>query len=121
MDTLDIKQLIVIEDFINGQNIFMSGPAGTGKTHLIKILQNLSNELHKNCQVTALTGCAALLLDCNAKTLHSWSGVGITEQDNITYYINKIQKNKKTIYYGLRGHNHGREIRRESHCYFGRI
>jgi ATP-dependent DNA helicase PIF1 len=99
MDTLDIKQLIVIEDFINGNNIFMSGPAGTGKTHLIKILQSLSNELHKNCQVTALTGCAALLLDCNAKTLHSWSGVGITEQDNITYYINKIQKNKKTIYW----------------------
>ena len=44
MDTLDIKQLIVIEDFINGQNIFMSGPAGTGKTHLIKILQSRTLE-----------------------------------------------------------------------------
>jgi ATP-dependent DNA helicase PIF1 len=29
----------------------------------------------KSCQVCALTGCAAVLLECNAKTIHSWSGI----------------------------------------------
>ena len=38
INTLDIKQLKIIESFINGENIFMSGPAGTGKSYLIKII-----------------------------------------------------------------------------------
>ena len=41
INSLDIKQLNVIEGFIDGKNIFMSGPAGTGKSYLIKIIQEL--------------------------------------------------------------------------------
>ena len=29
LQKLDIKQLNILEDFINGKNIFMSGPGGT--------------------------------------------------------------------------------------------
>ena len=93
---LDIKQLKIIESFINGDNIFMSGPAGTGKSYLIKIIKDLCNKHNKNCQVAALTGCAALLLECNAKTLHSWSGINANSFD-INCNLNKIKKNKKII------------------------
>ena len=94
MERLHINQLQVIESFINGENIFMSGPGGTGKTHVIKILQELCKKYKKTFQITALTGCAALLLDCNAKTIHSWSGVGTAKESDINYYIRKLKKNK---------------------------
>ena len=94
INTLDIKQLDIIESFIDGKNIFMSGPAGTGKSYLIKIIKELCVKHYKKCQVTALTGCAALLLDCQAKTIHSWSGINIKNYD-LTINLNKIKKNKK--------------------------
>ena len=97
METLDIKQLLILEDFINGKNIFMSGPAGTGKTFLIKFIKNICKQTHKNCQVTALTGCAALLLDCDAKTIHSWSGIGAANSDDVNYYLKKLKKNNKYL------------------------
>ena len=95
LQNLDIKQLNILEDFIHGKNIFMSGPGGTGKSFLIDIIKDISTKTNKVCQLTALTGCAALLI--NAKTIHSWSGVGIIKNDDITHYINKIRKHKKTL------------------------
>jgi ATP-dependent DNA helicase PIF1 len=44
-------------------------------------------------QVCALTGCASVLLECKAKTLHSWSGIGLGK-GSIENLIKKIQKNK---------------------------
>ena len=95
INALDIKQLNIIESFIDGKNIFMSGPAGTGKSYLIKIIQELCIKHYKKCQVTALTGCAALLLDCQAKTIHSWSGININNF-NLNVNLNRI-KNKKKV------------------------
>ena len=93
LSLLDIRQLNILEDFIDGKNIFMSGPGRTGKSFLINFIKEICIKSHKNCQVTALTGCAALLL--NAKTIHSWSGTGIIDKEDTTYYINKIRKSKK--------------------------
>ena len=59
-----------------GENIFISGYAGTGKSYLINQIYKHAKENNKNIQVTAMTGCAAVLLG-NAKTLHSWAGIGI--------------------------------------------
>jgi ATP-dependent DNA helicase PIF1 len=63
--------------FAKGKNIFLTGPGGTGKSFLIKKMVEHAKNTKKACQVCALTGCAAVLLDCNANTIHSWSGVGI--------------------------------------------
>jgi uracil-DNA glycosylase len=38
-----------------------------------------------------MTGCAALLLDCSAKTLHSWSGVGLGK-DTVEKTIENIKR-----------------------------
>lgn len=60
-----------------GENIFLTGPAGSGKTTLIQAILGWAATVERRCEVTALTGCAALLLGNRAKTLHSWAGIGL--------------------------------------------
>ena len=81
------------EKFINGDNIFLSGEAGAGKSYLIKHFQTYAISQGKNIQVTAMTGCAALLLE-KAKTLHSWAGIGIGN-GTISKIISNIKKYHK--------------------------
>ena len=61
-----------------GNNVFITGPGGTGKSFLMRTLFDvLPKKLGKTIALTALTGCAALLIHPKAKTLHSWAGVGL--------------------------------------------
>ena len=52
-------------------NVFLTGPAGSGKSYLIKNYVKLCKLTKKRIAVTALTGSAAYLI--NGKTLHSWA------------------------------------------------
>lgn len=84
------EQQIAYNKYLNGDNIFITGPGGTGKTALIRhIYKNASNRI----QVCALTGCAAVLLECKAKTIHSWAGIGLG-QSPLETLVKKITKNK---------------------------
>ena len=74
---LSREQQLSFDKYTEGKNIFITGPGGTGKTALIKKMKQHSTEHFKNMQVCALTGCAAVLLGCSAKTLHSWAGIGL--------------------------------------------
>ena len=44
----------------------------------------------KNFDITAMTGCAAVII--NGKTIHSFSGIGIGDE-SFEFYYEKIKKN----------------------------
>jgi len=80
-----------------GKNIFITGPGGSGKSKLIKDIQKDARNRNKEVQVCALTGCAAVLLECKAKTIHSWAGIGIatgSQQSIVSKIINSDFKRR---------------------------
>lgn len=79
LSELSPEQLYAYRKFIKGENLFITGSGGTGKTHLIKYFTKFANSINKKIQVCAMTGCAAILLECNARTLHSWSGIKLAK------------------------------------------
>jgi ATP-dependent DNA helicase PIF1 len=78
MDLLNEEQRRAFDAVIAGRSIFITGPGGTGKSFLLQALyESFKARTGKVMAVTALTGCAALLLGPWAKTLHSWAGIGL--------------------------------------------
>jgi ATP-dependent DNA helicase PIF1 len=92
---LSREQQISFDKYVQGHNIFITGPGGSGKTALIRKIYEHANRCLKDIHVTALTGCASVLLNCKAKTLHSWAGIGLGT-GSIENLVSKIQKNKFT-------------------------
>ena len=90
---LSNEQQIAFEKYKRGENIFVTGPGGTGKSELIRTIYADAKQNHKKISVCAMTGCAAVLLKCNAKTVHSWGGLGrcVGETDDI---IHRIKENR---------------------------
>ena len=78
---LSAEQSRVFDLYAQGKNVFVTGPGGTGKTQLIRSIYKDATDKGKKIQVCAMTGCAALLLDCSAKTVHSWAGIGLGNGD----------------------------------------
>ena len=74
---LSLEQEQAMQVFQDGGNMFLTGPGGTGKTALIRKMVDHCKAAGKKVQVCALTGCAAVLLNCQAKTVHSWAGIGL--------------------------------------------
>lgn len=61
-----------------GKSVFLTGPAGSGKTYVLrKFIADLKKQ-KKRVAVTASTGIAATHL--NGTTIHSWSGLGIRDE-----------------------------------------
>jgi ATP-dependent DNA helicase PIF1 len=77
-----------------GANVFLTGPAGSGKTF---VLNKFAEYLKKNkikAAITASTGIAATHL--GGLTIHSWAGIGIKE--NLTKSdIKEIMWNEKVV------------------------
>ncbi len=66
-----------------GRNVFLTGAAGSGKTHTLREYIAYLRGLNTDVAVTASTGIAATHM--GGMTIHSWSGLGIknflTESD----------------------------------------
>ena len=77
---LNDEQNLVFEKYKKGENVFLTGPGGTGKSFLIKTIVKDAEENERNIQVCALTGCASILLNCKAITLHRFAGIGLANK-----------------------------------------
>lgn len=78
-ESLSLEQKYAFEKFRKGNNLFITGPGGTGKSRFIKYISEWAERHKRHYAVCAMTGCAAVLLDCNAKTIHSWSGIRLAK------------------------------------------
>lgn len=82
-DRLNQEQQTALAAVKKGRNIFLTGAGGTGKSHTIRAITGWAANAGIRYAVTAMTGCAALLLNTisiGAKTLHSWAGVGLARE-----------------------------------------
>ncbi len=76
----------------SGQNVFLTGSAGTGKTYLLnQFIQHL-RDANLKVAITASTGIAATHL--KGTTIHSWSGIGI-KQSIHQKDIDKLRRNEQ--------------------------
>ena len=88
---LNDKQEYSLRQFKKGKNIFLSGPAGVGKSFMIKKFKEISESIGKNICITAMTGSADILI--NGKTLHSWAGIGLGNDDE-NALLRKVKLNR---------------------------
>lgn len=91
---MSTNQTIAFNKYLNKENVFITGPGGTGKSFFIKKIYEDAIKKNIHINVTALTGCAAILLDCKATTLHYWSGIGMGNL-NLDKTLSQIYKYKK--------------------------
>lgn len=94
LEGLSQEQQYAFRRFKQGHNLFITGPGGTGKSHLIKTIKDDLVANGVKHAVCALTGCAAVLLNCCAKTIHSWSGIGLGAGE-VHDIVGKVIRNRK--------------------------
>ena len=94
---LSVEQQICFDKYVAGENLFITGPGGTGKSFLIKSIVQHAENNEKSIKVCALTGCAAILLECKATTLHMFSGIGLANKKNEDLVYELFTKNKHKL------------------------
>jgi ATP-dependent DNA helicase PIF1 len=94
---MDEDQQRAVDLAKSGKSFFLTGAGGTGKSYVIQNIVKALNGDGKDVALTAMTGCAALLLGKGAKTLHSWAGIGLGKEpaEVILMKLRKAFKAKK--------------------------
>jgi ATP-dependent exoDNAse (exonuclease V) alpha subunit len=75
-----MTQAQALEIMKTGSNVFLTGPAGSGKTHVLRLYIDELRRRDIPIGITASTGIAATHM--GGVTIHSWCGIGI--KDNLS-------------------------------------
>ncbi len=90
-DKLTPKQYEVFEAITSGESVFISGPAGVGKTEVIKFaIRSLGGYVRVG--LTSTTGTSALII--GGTTLHSFLGIGLGRETPDKLIKNIMQNTK---------------------------
>ncbi len=73
-----MRQSSALDILKTGQNVFLTGSAGSGKTYTLNQYINYLRARRVPVAVTASTGIAATHM--SGTTIHSWSGIGIKDE-----------------------------------------
>eukprot|EP00586_Coscinodiscus_wailesii_P019392 CAMPEP_0172500930 /NCGR_PEP_ID=MMETSP1066-20121228/144210_1 /TAXON_ID=671091 /ORGANISM="Coscinodiscus wailesii, Strain CCMP2513" /LENGTH=651 /DNA_ID=CAMNT_0013275431 /DNA_START=541 /DNA_END=2496 /DNA_ORIENTATION=+ len=92
---LNLEQRHVVESVLSGHSTFFTGPAGSGKSHVLSSILRLNDDTDvtprkRKIIVTATTGIAA----CNVGgvTIHSFAGIG-TGEGQLSNLVAKVMGN----------------------------
>ena len=72
-----MKQNEALDILKMGVNVFLTGPAGSGKTYVLNDYFNFLKSKNVEVGITASTGIAATHI--GGMTIHSWAGIGIKD------------------------------------------
>lgn len=89
-----MKQDLALEIMLDGSNVMLTGPAGSGKTYVLNQFIRHAKRQGKVVSVTATTGLAASHIGGN--TIHAWSGLGVLD-DLPSWFFEQIAKGRKDI------------------------
>ena len=92
MSSLSPEQQRVLDLYHEGKNIFITGAGGTGKSYILRRITESATEKLDPHQVCAMSGRAAVLLNCKARTLHSWSGIRLARGKNEDIVARALRK-----------------------------
>ncbi len=85
------KQVEALEYMKSGKSVFLTGPAGTGKSFLLKyyIFWYEVNRMNDKAKIfiTSTTGLSAILI--NGMTINRFAGIGIADKD-VDYYYKRV-------------------------------
>lgn len=96
-ETLNHNQLAAYQAVKEQKSIFLTGSGGTGKSFLLNLIyDSIPNETGRKVALTALTGCASLLLHPKAKTIHSWAGIGLGK-DPVPLLVANVKKSRRAM------------------------
>lgn len=89
-----MDQQLALAVMLSGESVFLTGPAGSGKTYILNQFIRLAKKQGKYVSVTATTGLAATHL--GGTTIHSWSGIGI--HDSLPQgFLDRFPKGRREI------------------------
>lgn len=89
---LSPEQELALQILQSGENVFLTGGAGSGKSHLIRAF--MSDVSKEDIPILASTGAAAVLV--GGRTFHSFFGLGIMEGGPLAV-IEKASRDKRVL------------------------
>jgi ATP-dependent DNA helicase PIF1 len=95
---LNQEQSSAVVAILEGKNVFLTGPPGTGKSYTLKEIIHKLKDANKKIAITSSTGCSAILI--NGQTVHSFMGMGIGNMSaqQVTEKLKKFKSKFNKIY-----------------------
>jgi len=85
-------QSTALSIFKTGENVFLTGAPGAGKTYVLNQYIDFLNQHEVEVAVTAYTGIAASHI--NGRTLHSWAGLTPGPMHEESQEIDRVRANE---------------------------